>query len=243
MGHKRHKVIKGDFSNMNPGRGGPGITEDGYPPHLVVVSVEHPEINPKGVTIETFTEEVTEEKIFGTNVGEAIEDLINNEETNQNDNPNKEATTMNNEQNNTNEKTETINNTNNVHQENINTNNAKETVNNNNPNNKKNNMNTNNTNEENINMNNANANVNPNGTIDDGSNSNNVNQKPSLAKEAASAFVVGAAYGAGTICAVIGISMLAAGIRKMCSGDATATGDAAATAAETTETVAEAFLR
>lgn len=236
MGHKRHK-IKGDFSNVNPGRGGPGITEDGYPPHLVVVSVEHPEINPKGVTVETFIEEVTEEEAFGTNVGEAIEDLINEEINQTNNNPNKEDTIMNNEQNNTNEKTETINNTNNVNQENINMNNAKETVNNNNPNN----MNTNNTKEEN-NMNNNN-NVNPNGTIDDGSNNVNVNPKPSLAKEAASAFVVGAAYGAGTITAVIGISLLAAGIRKLCSDDATATGDAAATAAETTETVAEAFLR
>lgn len=217
MGHKRHK-IKGDFSNVNPGRGGPGITEDGYPPHLVV-SIEHPEINPKGVTVETTIEEVTEEEAFGTNVGEAIEDLINNEETNQtNNNPNEEDTTMNNEQNNT-----------------------KETI--NNPNKETETMNTNNGNQENINMNNANANVNPNGTIDDGSNSNNVNQKPSLAKEAASAFVVGAAYGAGTITAVIGISLLAAGIRKLAYGDATATGDAAATAAETTETVAEAFLR
>lgn len=217
MGHKRHK-IRGDFSNVNPGRGGPGITEDGYPPHLVV-SIEHPEINPKGVTVETFIEEVTEEEAFGTNVGEAIEDLINNEETNQtNNNPNEEDTTMNNEQNNTKETTN-------------NSNKETETVNNNN------------VNQENTNMNNANANVNPNGTIDDGSNSNNVNQKPSLAKEAASAFVVGAAYGAGTITAVIGISLLAAGIRKMCNGDATATSDAAATAAETTETVAEAFLR
>ena len=223
MGHKRHKVIKGDFSNVNPGRGGPGITEDGYPPHLVVVSVEHPEINPKGVTIETFTEEVTEKETFGTNVGKAIEDLINNEESNQtNNNPNEEDTTMNNEEqtktnetinNNPNKETETMNNTNN------------------------------NVNQENINMNNANANVNPNGTIDDGSN-NNVNQKPSLAKEAASAFVVGAAYGAGTITAVIGISLLVSGIRKLCSGDATAT-DAAATVdtTETVETVAEAFLR
>ena len=90
-------------------------------------------------------------------------------------------------------------------------------------------------------MNNANAKVNPNGTIVDGSN-NNVNQKPSLAKEAASAFVVGAAYGAGTITAVIGISLLVAGIRKLCCGDVTTVGDAAATA-ETTETVAEALLR
>lgn len=214
MGHKRHKVIKGDFSNVNPGRGGPGITEDGYPPHLVVVSVEHPEINPKGVTVETFTEEVTEEEAFGTNVGEAIEDLIN-EETNQtNNNPNnQEDTTMNNEHNNTNEN---INN-----QENVNMNN--------------------NTNKENVNMN-TNPNVNPNGTIDDGSNNTNTNQKPSLAKEAASAFVVGAAYGAGTITAVIGVSLLVAGIRKLCCGDATTVGDAAATA-ETTETVAEALLR
>lgn len=217
MGHKRHKVIKGDFSNVNPGRGGPGITEDGYPPHLVVVSVEHPEINPKGVTIETFTEEVTEEKTFGTNVGEAIENLIN-EETNQtNNNPNEEENNMNNEQSNT---KETVNNPN------------KETMNNTN----------NNVNQEN-NMNNAN--VNPNGTIDDGSNSNNVNQKPSLAKEAASAFVVGAAYGAGTITAVIGVSLLVAGIRKLCCGDATTVDDAAATVdtTETVETVAEAFLR
>ena len=215
MGHKRHR-IKGDFSNVNPGRGGPGITEDGYPPHLVVVSVEHPEINPKGVTVESFTEEVTEEKTFGPNVGEAIEDLIN-EETNQNDNPNnQEDTTMNNDHNNTNEN---INN-----QENANMNN-----------------NNNNTKKENVNMN-TNPNINPNGTIDDGSNSNNVNQKPSLAKEAASAFVVGAAYGAGTITAVIGVSLLVAGIRKLCCGDVTTVGDAAATA-ETTETVAEALLR
>ena len=235
MGHKRHK-IKGDFSNVNPGRGGPGITEDGYPPHLVVVSVEHPEINPKGVTIETFTEEVTEEKTFGTNVGEAIENLIN-EETNQ---TNKKDTAMNEEQTKTNDINNNINNhtkENNMNNEQSNT---KETA-NNNPN-KETMNNTTNVNQEN-NMNNANAKVNPNGTIDDGSNSNNVNQKPSLAKEAASAFVVGAAYGAGTICAVIGVSLLAAGIRKLCSGDATATGDAAATAAETTETVAEAFLR
>ena len=218
MGHKRHR-IRGDFSNVNPGRGGPGITEDGYPPHLVVVSVEHPEINPKGVTVEHFTEEVTEEKTFGTNVGKVIEDFINN----QNDNPNNEEdTTMNEEQN------------------------TKETINNNNPNKETETMNNtnNNVNQEN-NMNNANANVNPNGTIDDGSNSNNVNQKPSLAKEAASAFVVGAAYGAGTITAVIGVSLLVAGIRKLCSGDATATGDAAATVdtTETVETVAEALLR
>lgn len=213
MGHKRHR-IKGDFTNVNPGRGGPGITEDGYPPHLVVVSVEHPEINPKGVTVETFTEEVTEEKTFGPNIGEAIENFIN--ETNQ-DNTNEENI-MNNEQNNT-----------------------KETI--NNPNNKENNMNSN-TNETTNNQENVNMNTNPNGTIDDGSN-NNVNQKPSLAKEAASAFVVGAAYGAGTITAVIGISLLAAGIRKLCNGDATATGDAAATAetTETVETVAEALLR
>lgn len=202
MGHKRHR-IKGDFTNVNPGRGGPGITEDGYPPHLVVVSVEHPEINPKGVTIESFTEEVTEEKTFGTNVGKVIEDFIN--ETNQNNN-NQEDKTMNNE-----EQTKT--------NENIN-----------NPNKETKTMNTN-------------PNVHPNGTIDDGSNNTNTNQKPSLAKEAASAFVVGAAYGAGTITAVIGISLLAAGIRKLCSGDATATDDAAATAAETTETVAEALLR
>ena len=103
-------------------------------------------------------------------------------------------------------------------------------------------MNNNTNNNEENNMNN-NPNVNPdNGTIDDGS--NNVNpQKPSLAREAASAFVVGAAYGAGTVCAVIGISLLVTGIRSMCSGDATTAGDAAAHAAETTETVAEAFLR
>lgn len=224
MGHKRHR-IRGDFSNVNPGRGGPGITENGYPPHLVVVSVEHPEINPKGVIIETFTEEVTEEEAFGTNVGKVIEDFINN----QNDNPNNEKdTTMNNETVNPKE-------TNNE-QNNMNNNKETETMNH---------TNNNNVNQENINMNNTNANVNPNGTIDDGSNSNNVNQKPSLAKEAASAFVVGAAYGAGTITAVIGISLLAAGIRKLCSGDATATDDAAATVdtTETVETVAEALLR
>lgn len=229
MGHKRHK-IKGDFSNVNPGRGGPGITEDGYPPHLVVVSVEHPEVNPKGVTVETFTEEVTEEKTFGTNVGEAIEDLINNEEETNNTNNNEKEDIMNNEQNtnketinaNPNKETETVNNENINNQENVNMNN--------------------NTNKENVNMN-TNPNVNPNGTIDDGSNNTNTNQKPSLAKEAASAFVVGAAYGAGTITAVIGISLLAAGIRKLCSGDATAAGDAAAATAETTETVAEALLR
>lgn len=221
MGHKRHR-IKGDFTNVNPGRGGPGITENGYPPHLVV-SVEHPEINPKGVTIESFTEEVTEEEVFGTNVGEAIEDLIN-EETNQNDNPNnQEEKTMNT---NTNEKTETINNN---EQNNMNN---KETE----------TMNNTNTNQEN-NMNNAN--VKPDGTIDDGSqNTNNVNpQKPSLAKEAASAFVVGAAYGAGTVCAVIGISLLVSGIRKLACGDATATDAATADTTETVETVAEAFLR
>lgn len=219
MGHKRHK-IKGDFSNVNPGRGGPGITENGYPPHLVVVSVEHPEINPKGVTVENFTEEVTEEKTFGTNVGKVIEDFINN----QNDNPNNEKdTTMNNE---------TVNPKETNNEQNNNTNNQE-------------NANMNNTNKHNEENNMNNANVNPNGTIDDGSNSNNVNQKPSLAKEAASAFVVGAAYGAGTITAVIGISLLAAGIRKLCSGDATATDDAAATVdtTETVETIAEAFLR
>lgn len=236
MGHKRHR-IRGDFSNVNPGRGGPGITENGYPPHLVVVSVEHPEINPKGVTVENFTEEVTEEKTFGTNVGKVIEDFINNQNDNSN---NEEDTTMNDEQN----TKETINN------ETINQNNPnKETeTTDNNVNKETKNMNTNpnntnnNVNQENINMNNANANVNPNGTIDDGSNSNNVNQKPSLAKEAASAFVVGAAYGAGTITAVLGISLLAAGIRKLCSGTDTAAGDAAETT-ETVETVAEAFLR
>lgn len=235
MGHKRHK-IKGDFSNVNPGRGGPGITEDGYPPHLVVVSVEHPEINPKGVTVEHFTEEVTEEKTFGTNVGEAIENLIN-EETNQtNNNPNEEENNMNEEQTKTNETNK------NTNKETINANPNKETETmDNNPN--KETMNNTNNNQENVNMNNANANTNPDGTIDDGSKNTNVNQKPSLAKEAASAFVVGAAYGAGTITAVIGISLLAAGIRKLCSGDATATGDAAATAAETTETVAEALIR
>lgn len=216
MGHKRHRVIRGDFSNVNPGRGGPGITEDGYPPHLVAVSVQHPEINPKGVTVESFTEEVSEEQIFGTNVGEAIEEFINNEETN---NPNEEDTTMN---------------TNN---------NAKETT--NNPNKETETMNSNtNVKQENTNMNNEQAKVNQDGTIDDGSNTNtnNINQKPSLAKEAASAFVVGAAYGAGTITAVIGISLLAAGIRKLCSGDASTATDAAETT-ETVETVAEAFLR
>lgn len=205
MGHKRHKV-RGDFSNINPGRGGPGITENGYPPHLVV-SVEHPELNPEGVTVETFTEEVTEEEVFGTNVGEVLEDFIN--ETN----------------NNSNEETETMNNTKETTNNETNNNKETETMNNTNNNVKQ-------------------ENVNQDGTIDDGSNTNNVNQKPSLAKEAANAFVVGAAYGAGTVVAVIGISLLVSGIRKLACGDATATaGDAAATAAETTETVAEAFLR
>lgn len=214
MGHKRHRVIRGDFSNVNPGRGGPGITEDGYPPHLVVVSVQHPEINPKGVTIENFTEEVAEET-FGTNVGEAIENFIN--ETNQDNNTNEENN-MNNE-----EQTKTNENINNPNKE-------TKTMNN-----------TNKHNEEN-NMHNTNPNVNPNGTIDDGSNNTSTNQKPSLAKEAASAFVVGAAYGAGTITAILGVSLLVAGIRKLACGDATVD-DAAATAADTTETVAEAFLR
>lgn len=212
MGHKRHKV-RGDFSNINPGRGGPGITESGYPPHLVV-SIEHPELNPEGVTVETFTEEVSEEQIFGANVGEVLEDFINQN----NNNPNKEGTTMNTnnnakETNNTNSKeTETMNNTNS------------------------------NVKQENANMNNEQAKVNQDGTIDDGSNTTVNPQKPSLAKEAASAFVVGAAYGAGTVCAVIGISLLVSGIRKLACGDTTTAGDAA-TAAETTETVAEAFLR
>lgn len=211
MGHKRHR-IKGDFTNVNPGRGGPGITEDGYPPHLVVVSTEHPELNPQGVTIENFTEEVTEEA-FGTNVGEAIENLINEEETN-----NQEDKTMNNE-----EQTKTNENINNPNKE-------TKTMNN-----------TNKHNEEN-NMHNTNPNVNPNGTIDDGSNNTSTNQKPSLAKEAASAFVVGAAYGAGTITAILGVSLLVAGIRKLACGDATTADDAAATV-DTTETVAEALLR
>ena len=111
MGHKRHK-FRGSFENQAPGLTGPGITEPDYPAHMpdmvngkpVVISLEHPESNPPGVTIEEFTEEVPRES-FGVNVGQQMEDLLkeheqNNTTPNNNQEENKE--TVNNETNNTN---------------------------------------------------------------------------------------------------------------------------------------------
>ena len=82
MGHKRHK-FRGSFENQAPGLTGPGITEPDYPAHMpdmmngkpVIISLDHPENNPPGVTIEEFTEEVPRDS-FGINVGQQMEDLL-----------------------------------------------------------------------------------------------------------------------------------------------------------------------
>lgn len=118
MGHKRHK-FRGSFENQAPGLTGPGITEPDYPAHMpdmvngkpVVISLEHPENNPQGVTIEEFTEEVPRES-FGINVGQQMEDLLKEHATKQvtHTTPNqKEENKMednkNNESNNTNKAT------------------------------------------------------------------------------------------------------------------------------------------
>lgn len=89
MGHKRHK-FRGSFENQAPGLTGPGITEPDYPAHMpnmvngkpVVISLEHPENNPQGVTVEEFTEEVPRES-FGINVGQQMEDLLKEHATKQ----------------------------------------------------------------------------------------------------------------------------------------------------------------
>lgn len=82
MGHKRHK-FRGSFENQAPGLTGPGITEPDYPAHMpdmmngkpVIISLDHPENNPTGVTVEEFTEEVPRDS-FGINVGQQMEDLL-----------------------------------------------------------------------------------------------------------------------------------------------------------------------
>lgn len=82
MGHKRHK-FRGSFENQAPGLTGPGITEPDYPAHMpdmmngkpVIISLDHPENNPPGVTVEEFTEEVPRDS-FGINVGQQMEDLL-----------------------------------------------------------------------------------------------------------------------------------------------------------------------
>ena len=112
MGHKRHK-FRGSFENQAPGLTGPGITEPDYPAHMpdmmdgkpVIISLEHPENNPQGVTIEEFTEEVPRES-FGINVGQQMEDLLKEHATKQSNHttPNQEETKMENNKNN-----ETIN--------------------------------------------------------------------------------------------------------------------------------------
>ena len=131
MGHKRHK-FRGSFENQAPGLTGPGITEPDYPAHMpdmmngkpVIISLDHPENNPPGVTIEKFTEEVPRDS-FGINVGQQMEDLLKEHEQN-NTTPNNQheeskmedtnkatvnnetknqETKMNNESNNTNKET------------------------------------------------------------------------------------------------------------------------------------------
>lgn len=89
MGHKRHK-FRGSFENQAPGLTGPGITEPDYPAHMpnittgrtVVISLDHPESNPTGVTVEEFTEEVPRDS-FGINVGQQMEDLLKEHATKQ----------------------------------------------------------------------------------------------------------------------------------------------------------------
>lgn len=89
MGHKRHK-FRGSFENQAPGLTGPGITEPDYPAHMpnittgrtVVISLDHPENNPTGVTVEEFTEEVPRDS-FGINVGQQMEDLLKEHATKQ----------------------------------------------------------------------------------------------------------------------------------------------------------------
>lgn len=109
MGHKRHK-FRGSFENQAPGLTGPGITEPDYPAHMpnittgrtVVISLDHPENNPTGVTVEEFTEEVPRDS-FGINVGQQMEDLLKEHATKQathttlNQEENKMEDNMNNE--------------------------------------------------------------------------------------------------------------------------------------------------
>lgn len=102
MGHKRHK-FRGSFENQAPGLTGPGITEPDYPAHMpdmmngkpVIISLDHPENNPPGVTVEEFTEEVPRDS-FGINVGQQMEDLLKAHADQQSNHttPNKEETKM-----------------------------------------------------------------------------------------------------------------------------------------------------
>ena len=257
MGHKRHK-FRGSFENQAPGLTGPGITEPDYPAHMpdmvngkpVVISLEHPENNPPGVTIEEFTEEVPRDS-FGINVGQQMEDLLkthvtqqehnhttpnqeenkmeNNKETVNNETKNQE-TKMNNESNNTNKETK---------QEESKMNEETKTQNA-----------TNNQEQPKVdpkdNTKKEEPKVDPKNTNQDAPKSEEEDlpdpNKPaerdgysrSLGRECAGAFTVGASYGAGVIVGMAAGAAIVYGVRKLFGGSGE-------TAQSTTETASNLF--
>ena len=242
MGHKRHK-FKGNLENQAPGLTGPGITEPGYPdpmPNIatskgvVTISIEHPETNPPGVIIQEVTEEevFTQRKDFGINVGEAMQSLLDQEEsTNISINPNRKdnkmenknevkAETVNNETTNKEVKQET-----NMNQE-VKTEPVKEPK------------------QETPKQEQPKAEESKKDTKaeepkKEGFKPNKMNTEGSdvgapsrngvsLARQAAGAFTVGASYGAGVIVGMAAAGLIICGIKKICSGNE-----------KTTETVSE----
>lgn len=256
MGHKRHK-FRGSFENQAPGLTGPGITEPDYPAHMpdmvngkpVIISLEHPENNPQGVTIEEFTEEVPRES-FGVNVGQQMEDLLkehatkqpnhttpnqeenkmeDNKETVNNETKNQE-TKMNNESNNTNketkqeeskmnEETKTQNTTNNQEQPKVD---PKDNT-------KK--------EEPKVDPKNTNQDA-PKSEEEDLPDPNKKAERDgysrSLGRECAGAFTVGASYGAGVIVGMAAGAAIVYGVRKLFGGSGEA-------AQSTTETASNLF--
>ena len=256
MGHKRHK-FRGSFENQAPGLTGPGITEPDYPAHMpdivngkpVIISLEHPESNPTGVTIEEFTEEIPRAS-FGVNVGQQMEDLLkeheqnnttpnNNQEENKMEDNTKETvnnetknqeTKMNNESNNTNketkqeeskmnEETKTQNATNNQEQPKVD---PKDNT-------KK--------EEPKVDPKNTNQDA-PKSEEEDLPDPNKKAERDgysrSLGRECAGAFTVGASYGAGVIVGMAAGAAIVYGVRKLFGGSGEA-------AQSTTETASNLF--
>lgn len=243
MGHKRHK-FKGNFENQAPGLTGPGITEPGYPdpmPNIatskgVTISIEHPETNPPGVIIQEVTEEevLTQRKNFGINVGEAMQSLLDQEETtNSSTNPNKKdnkmenknetkAETMNNETTNK-EVKETTNMNQEVKTETPKTEQKKETPKQEQKKAEESKKDTK-AEEPKKGFKPNKMNVDTEGSDAAAPSRNGV----SLARQAAGAFTMGASYGAGVVVGMAAAGLLICGIQKICGGGG-----------QTTETVSE----
>ena len=227
MGHKRHREFRGGFVNHAPGLTGPGITEPDYPAYMpdietgrkVTISLEHPENNPPGVTIEEFTEEVPRDS-FGINVGQKMEDLLKEHATQSStittpnqEEPKKMEETKNNSVNNINEKETKMNKETKVNQETKNTDTA--------PNQEQ--PKTDPKVEQDAPKKETEQPKQETPKVDEDLPDPNKKYKPedphsSLGKEAAGAFTVGASYGAGVIIGMAAGALLVYGVKKLFCG-------------------------